>query len=289
MPLFYSFAVFIDKFLIEKKIKDPVALTALFGIASGVVGIIIGLITGFKFIGLYQTGLVVVGGMLLLFYLLPYFVAMKMDDVSRVVPLYQLLPVITLILSSVFLKETLTPKQIVGLLIVVIGAISISLQKIEGNIFKPRKSLWLILLSSFMYGCVVILFRFVVKGAPFWSTFSYQYMGTGIAGLILLTLPRVRNGLRKDMKAIKSSVGLIALDKGFGIIAQLSESFAISLVAVPLVNVVESIQPLLILVEGLILTLWFPRLIKENIRKETLAHKFISILLIFFGLYLVNR
>jgi len=98
-PTFYSFSVFFDKFLIEKKIKDPLALTVLFGMTSGIVGISIGFLTGFKNIGLFQTGCMVFAGMLLLFYLLPYFEAMKIDDASRVIPLYQFIPVITLILS----------------------------------------------------------------------------------------------------------------------------------------------------------------------------------------------
>jgi len=180
-------------------------------------------------------------------------------------------------------------KQIIGLLIVVAGGILISFKRIEGSIFKPRKSLWLILLSSLMYGSIGIFFRFVVKNSSVWTTISYEYMGTGLAALSLLLFPKIRRGIREDLKGIRSSLHLIAADKALGIGAQVSEGFAVSLAAVPLVSTVGSIQPFLMLVEGIILTLWFPHLIKENIKKETIVHKFISILLIFFGLYLVNR
>jgi len=288
-PIFYSFSVITDKFLIEKKIKDPYVLTIVFGLMTGVMGIVLGFITGFQQIGFVQIGFMMFAGMLLLLYLFPYFEAMKIDEASRVIPLYQFIPVITLILSSIFLKETLTYKQIIGLLIVVSGALLISMEKIEGRIFRPRKSFWLILLSSLMYGSIGILFRFVVKNTSVWTTLSYEYIGTGITALILfLFIPRINNGLKKDIKSIRSSIGLIGLDKGLGICAQISEGFALSLAAVPLVSTIGSIQPIIMLIEGVILTMWFPHIIKENIRKETIAHKFISILIIFFGLYLVN-
>lgn len=289
-PTFYSFSVFTDKFLIEKKIKDPFVLTVLLGVGSGIVGIILGIITGFQRIGFVQTGFMLFAGMLLLLYLFPYFKAMKIDDASRVIPLYQFIPVITLVLSAIFLKETLTFRQIIGLLIVVAGTFLISLEKIEGNIFRLRKSLWLMLLSSLMYGSIGIFFRFVVKNTSVWTTLSYEYIGTGITAiLLLLFVPRINHGLKKDLKGVKSSLPLIAADKSLGICAQISEGFAISLAAVPLVNVVESIQPVLMIIEGIIFTMWFPHIIKENIRKETIVQKLISILLIFFGLYLVNR
>lgn len=286
-PAFYSFSNFIDKFLIEKKIKNPVLMTAISGLVSGLIGILIGLIVGFKNIGFIQIGLIIFAGILLIFYLLPYFEAMKIEDASRVVPLFQFIPVFTLILSSVFLKETLTNKQIVGLVLVVVSGFLLSVKKIEGGIFKPRKSLWFMLLASLMYGAIGILFRFVVKEAGFWTTLSYEYIGTGIGGAMLFLLPGIKKRLKKDMEAIKTSAGIITFNNGVAIAAQVSESYAISLAAVPLVNIIGSIQPLITLVEGILLTLWFPHLIKEDIRKEVVIHKLISILLIFIGLYLV--
>jgi len=286
-PTFYSLSNFIDKFLLEKKIKNPILMTAISGIASSFIGVLIGLVTGFKNIGINQTILIIFAGILLIFYLLPYFEALKIEDASRIVPLFQFIPVFTLILSSVFLKETLTNRQIIGLVLVVVSGILLSVKKIEGGILKPRKSLWFMLLASLMYGAVGILFRLVVKDVDFWTALSYEYMGIGVGGAMLFLLPGIRKRFKKDIKPIKDSSGVIILNNGLAIVAQVSESYAISLVAVPLVNIIGSIQPLITLVEGILLTLWFPHLIKEDIRKLVVIHKLISILLIFIGLYLV--
>lgn len=286
-PAFYSFSNFVDKYLIEKKIKEPMAITAIASIISGVIGVVIGIITGFVNIGLFQIALIIFAGILLTFYLLPYFEAMKIEDASRIVPLFQFIPVITLILSAVILKETLTIKQIIGLILVVIAGVSLSSEKIEGKIFKPRKSLWFMLLASLMYGFVGIIFRFVVKEANFWTTLSYEYIGSGIGGFLLFLLPRVRRGISTDIQQIKSSSGIITFNNGIAILAEMSEKYAVSLVAVPLVNLIGSIQPLLSLIEGYILTKKFPNFIKEDVSKSTITSKLTSIVLIFCGLYLV--
>ncbi len=143
------------------------------------------------------------------------------------------------------------------------------------------------LLASFMYGSIGILFRFVVKGADFWTVFSYEYIGTGIGGLLLLISPKIRHGLRDDLSSIKSSTGIIVVNNVLAVSAQMSESYAVSLVAVPLVNIVGGIQPLIVLVEGILLTAFFPKFVKEDIKKGTIYQKLIAIALMFGGLYLV--
>lgn len=286
-PLFYSFTNFIEKFLIEKKIKDPLGITALSCLASGIIGIFIALITGFSNPGTGQIMILIFAGILLTFYLIPYYEALKIEDASRIIPLFQFIPVITLILSTIILKETLSGKQIFGMLLVVFASFFISAEKVKGGTFRPRKSLYFMFLASFMYGLVGIIFRFVVREASFWTTLSYEYIGSGVGGVLLLLIPKVRKNLQNQFNAVKSSAGIISFNSSIAIIAQVSESYALSLAAVPLVNIIGSIQPAISLVEGIILTKKFPHLIKEDISKSTLTLKLISILIIFVGMYLV--
>lgn len=52
-----------------------------------------------------------------------YFKAIQMGDVSRVAPIDKLSVVFTIILACLFLKESLTPKVIIGGLLITAGAI----------------------------------------------------------------------------------------------------------------------------------------------------------------------
>ncbi len=174
-----------------------------------------------------------------------------------------------------------------GLVLVVGAGILISIKKIEGSIFFPRKSFWLMILSSFMYGSIAVLFRFVSRDTNFWAAVSYQYIGTGLGGVLLILFPRVRHGFAVRLIEIKKSIRVIVISHSLGLLAQLSESIAVTMVAVPLVHIIWSIQPVIVLILGTLLTVWFPHIIKEDIKKAVVAHKLVSVALMFCGLFLV--
>ena len=286
-PIFYSVGIFIDKFLVDKQIKNPLVLTAITGTISGIIGVTIGLIVGFKFMGFSQIALILLAGILLNWYLIPYYAAIQRDDASRVIPLYQFIPIFTLTISTIFFKETLTIKQIVGMGLIIVAGILISVDKFDLRFLKPRPSFWFMMASCLMYGSVGLLFRFVSKSASYWSIFSIEYIGAGLGGLALFILPSVRKDFGKDSKVLRSASGLLFVDKSFSVMAQMAEGYAVTLVAVPLVNIVNGIQPAIILLMGLFLTRFFPHIIKENIKKEVLFQKILSIVIILVGLYLV--
>jgi drug/metabolite transporter (DMT)-like permease len=99
-PTLYSVSTYVDKFMLEKRIRDPLAVTALSGLLSGILGIIIGTVTGWKAIGGSGIWILLGSGLLLIIYLIPYYEAMKRDETSRVTPLFGFVPVFTLIISS---------------------------------------------------------------------------------------------------------------------------------------------------------------------------------------------
>lgn len=286
-PIFYSVGIFIDKFLVDKQIKNPLVLTAISGTISGVVGIVIGLIVGFKFMGFSQFVLILFGGILLNWYLIPYYAAIQRDDASRVIPLYQFIPIITLTMSTIFFRETLTIKQIFGMGLIIFAGILISVDTLDFRFLKPRPSFWYMMASCLMYGSVGLLFRLVSKSVTYWNIFSVEFMGAGLGGLAIFLLPSVRKDFRKDTKVLRSASGLLLTDKVLSVMAQMSENYAVTLVAVPLVNIVGGIQPLIIFVFGFLLTRFFPHLIKENVKREVLFQKILSIVIILVGLYLV--
>jgi hypothetical protein len=180
-------------------------------------------------------------------------------------------------------------KQIIGMVIVVIGGFLLSVKRVEGGIFRPRASLWFMIAASILYGVVNILFRFVAHGSSvgFWSVMAYEYVGKGIGGIALLLVPQIREAIVRQFQMIKKSAGILVANDGLNITAEVTESFALTLATVPMVNIVGATQPFMTLVLGLILTIWFPRIIKEDIGKTAITQKLTSIALMFVGLYLV--
>ena len=144
------------------------------------------------------------------------------------------------------------------------------------------------ILSSFMYGSITVLFRFVSRDTNFWAAVSYQYIGTGgFGGVLLILFPRGTTWVCCTINRDKKSIRVIVISHSLGLLAQLSESIAVTMVAVPLVHIIWSIQPVIVLILGTLLTVWFPHIIKEDIKKAVVAHKLVSVALMFCGLFLV--
>lgn len=71
-----------------------------------------------------------VGGLIGLFL---FFVALKQEDASKVVPIIATFPMFTAIYAYIFLKEELSLERILGICLVVIGAILINWKGVLSN------------------------------------------------------------------------------------------------------------------------------------------------------------
>lgn len=284
----YSVTNFFDKFLVEKRIKDPIAIVILGGLTTLITGLIIFLFNGVKLLPAGQGMLLLLAGSLLTFYIIPYFKALKIDDTSRVVPLFQFYPIITLIISFLFLHETLNSKEFLGFAFVIVGGFIIGTEKITGKIFSLRKSLFLMLLASFLYSLTNIIFKFVTVN-DFWTNFAYLAFGATIGCLFLLLKPAYRKAFVDQIKILNlSTVALLACNSIINLFAELCAFLAISAGSVALVSAVNGVQPFIVLLYGLILTLFFPKIIKEDIRKETLVTKLFAAVVLFIGIYFIS-
>src|SRR3989338_5525137 len=123
----------IDKHIINRHVRNPwiivsietvttILLTSLIVLFSQIfvpdtAHAILGIVVGFLWFG----GIVF------------YFRALQDEEVSRVVPFFAIIPIFTLLLATVLLKETFTPGKYAGILLLVIGAFLISYRKGKPN------------------------------------------------------------------------------------------------------------------------------------------------------------
>jgi drug/metabolite transporter (DMT)-like permease len=263
------------------------ALTVAGGTFSGVLGIVFGLFGGFQPVTPVQLATILGAGMLMAIYIWPYFEALKRDDASTVVPLFQLVPVFVLGFSALFLGESLSARQWIGFALILVSGLALGAEKLDGRLFRLRPSLWYMVLSCLLYASVLVLFRISSLSIGFWPTLTYEFIGTGIASLMLLFIPSIRRVFSRQMREVRSIVGIIAVNNVICILAQMSEAFALSLVAAPLVSIVGGAQPLFVLLIGYILTRWYPHITEEDVRAHILGMKFGMIALMGLGLYFV--
>lgn len=289
-PALYAASSFIDRFLIEKKIKDTLFLTILGGATAFLAALVILIIKGFPVLGGVNLFLLIFSGILFELALLPYYRAISLADTSRVVPLFQMIPVFVLIMSFIFLNEIPGRNQLVGFFLVLAGAFILSLEEAGLKNLRLGNFTWFVLLSAFLYAVPSVIFKYVVVEENFWDTLAYEFVGGGIGAAILMFWWYLKNkDLPAEISLLTGNVwAIIVSNEIIYIGARFLSFYAITLAPVYLVSVLGGTGPFFVFIYGVILSVWFPRIIKEDLRKPVLLTKLSAIALMFAGVYLIN-
>jgi uncharacterized membrane protein len=228
-------------------------------------------------------------GIIYMIFLLPYMFALSMDEASVVIPMFQLIPVFTFILGYFFLGERLNNIQILASLIIIAGAIGISLEFGKKVVFKKQVVL-LMLLASLLYSLNSFLFKAVAVQENFSKTLFWEYTGITAAGLaIFLFYKPYRKQFLYVLGNNKVSIlSLNTLNETLAIIARASFEFATLMAPLALVWVVNGFQPVFVFGFGIILTLLLPKFVKEDLSARMLLQKGLFILLITAGAVLLG-
>ncbi len=281
----FSVSNFIEKFLIDKRLRYPSSMVILGGILTFFLGVVLWITRGFHVLPWMQVGLLLASGVLNALYLLPYFQALTRDDASRVVPLFQFFPIFVLIVSYVFLHERLRQVELIGFAFVTVGGFLLGLEKVEKKLFRIKASFWFMMLASFLYGMTGVLFK-LVNLNDYWLSMAYQSMGMGIGAGILYLYPQFRKEFDYEMKRMNLSVlHILFWNIAIGTAADFLTLYAITLAPIALVSSMQGTQPVFLLLFGLLLTRFFPKIIKEDISRMTILLKLVSMVLLGLGVW----
>lgn len=287
-PAIFAVSSYIDKFLLEKHHISPAVITVYGGIFAFITGLIMLFATGFYPIDIKSLLIILSSGFLTSIYLLPYYKALSIDETSRIIPLFQFYPIFVLILSFIFIKEGFSNSQYFGSALIVGSGFLLSVERLEGKIFRLRKSFYYIMISSFLFALAQVLYKFGVTQIPFWNTLPYEGFGIALGALAITVYKNNFNKFKKETKRFKKRVFIfMGINEFIYILARYAGYFAISLISVGLVSIIGGIQPLFNLIFGVILSIWFPRIIKEVITKKAVGLKFTAIVLIIIGSYFI--
>ncbi|MGC8901450.1 MAG: EamA family transporter, partial [bacterium] len=276
-----------DKFLIEKRVREPLALSVLGGWIDFLFAMGIILIHGFSITSSLQMTILLISGVFVELALIPYFKALSLEDASRISPLFQSMPVFVLLLSYIFLREALTLRQLLGFLLILIGSIIVSIQKTDAGGFKIRKVFLWVLLASLLWALPAVMFKFVIVNQNFWDALACEFFGVTIGATILFFLYSKR--VIAQIKEIKAGTwSILNINEFIYIVGRMSNFYAIKLGPVSLVAVLGGTIPLFVFLFGLVLSIWFPDIIKEDITIASIITKLSAIALVACGLWFIN-
>ena len=292
-PLLWAISVHIDKYVLNKYLKN--ASSSIIAVFAGLVGLLfsIGVLifssSNLLEIGLFNGILIVLNGALLIIAFIPYYYALNEEDTSLVAPLFQTIPIFTFGLGFILLGETISLIQIIAGILIIFGAILISLDFEKSKMVFRWKMIFLMLLSSLLISIHFLIFKVVAIQGSFWTTVFWEYLGaTLVAVFILILFGKYR---RQFISVIKeNSFGVIAINtfnEVINITAKVIANYATMFIPVVVVNLANGLQPMFIFVIGLIITIFFPFIAKEQISRNHILQRVIAIIILFIGTYLL--
>lgn len=278
----------VDKLLIGKYIKNPYVLTLLGGIAPLIISVIIFLFYKLEWIGLVPTVVILLAGIIQIIAVFAFYKALAKEEVSRVIPLFQLTPVFVLILSAFFLKENLTINQYIGFILILLGGFFVSLKRIEG-VFKLREAFWWMILSSSIYAIQAIIIKSLYVSYSYLNLTFYHGIGIFIPTFALLTFSsKSRNSFTREFSNLNIKGWLIvSLAAIFIAGAYLSGLWAFRTGSASLISVLRGFQSIFVFIFSLVLSIWLPKILKEELASGVLLTKVIAISLMLAGLFLI--
>jgi len=292
-PILWAASTHIDKYLLERYFKnESVAVLMVF---TSIIGVVM-----LPFIWFYQPTVIAlslqsmiviaVSGILYMGAMYFYLQALQSEEASTVAPFFHATGLFGIILGYLVLGEALSRGQITGGLFIIAGSIILSLY------FGHRKRKIKTRLVLTMLGCALalalssLIFKIFAVQDEFWPTTFWNFVGQAIFSIILMAVTANRkhffNMLRKNTAAVLSVNGvneLINLGGGLG------TRYALLLAPLGIVQAISSTTSFFVLLFGVLLTLFFPKLGREELSRTTLLQKSIAIIFIVVGVILINK
>ncbi len=278
----------LDKFILSRYIKNSAAYLVSLIIMQQLFALLILIFKGPEFV-YPASAIALFAGSFQIVLLVSYLRALQVEEVSRVMPLVFIYPLFVFAFASLFLRETLTLGKYIGALMLVLSAILIS--------YKPAKAKISIVLSPavkylFFFWVFVALYsvtaKYLLSFIDEWQLYFWSSLGNLLFCMPILGIRRIRMETFGILKKGYKVLGTILLQEIFDFLGRIGFIFAYALGSVTLVASVNTIQPLIVLVYVIILGLFMPGILQEEMGKETLVFKFTATVLVVIGMYFIS-
>jgi hypothetical protein len=173
--------------------------------------------------------------------------------------------------------------------LIVAGALVLSLdKKLSLKGFKLRLVL-LMLAATFVLALSSVLFKFFAVKDDYWTTTFWNFTGEALFGFAILLSARYRHQFAQLFRrhpgpviGVNAANELINLGGGLGV------RYAMLLAPVALVSAISATTTLFVFVFGVLLTLFLPRLGREDLSARNLVQKALGAILVAAGVMLVE-
>ncbi|MBL7054617.1 EamA family transporter [Candidatus Woesearchaeota archaeon] len=216
-----------------------------------------------------------------------YLTALHKEEVSRIITFVGLGPLMVLILSTIFLQETLTMNDYLAFPLIIIGSMLISIKR-EKKRFKFSSGFILVFAAMFFFSLRNLFMKLAAEVDFISMIILSQPVFLAIITFLFIFSKNVRKKTREDLKQLnKKKLFVMYAAEGMGLAGLVFAYLAIQRGPVSLVALTHGTQSLFVIILATLISVFLPNILKEEINKKTISLKIISSLLMLTGLYLI--
>jgi len=285
-PALTGILIVIEKILRTRYIKDSFVLSVVWGLS------VLILLPAFFFFEMTLPSFTTIlfasmAGALALLAFIPFYYALSFEEVSRVAPLWQLSSVFVLFGAAILLEENLKWTQYLAFAFILVGGLLIALKKTK-YFFTLSPAVSFIMLGGLIIAASHLFLEFGVIEENVLSVTLWIYIGHALAAAVFFA----RASFRKRFFAAMSSLPAAGYVSLFVMLLVGVSSTVILVLAlqsgpVSIVSVIGNMRGLFVLLYTVLLSMWFPYLLKENIKRSVFYHKLIAMILLLIGVLLL--
>ena len=295
-----------DKFVVDKLLPSSKAYSFVVALFSAFVFVLAPWFL--KWPGLNLLLLNLISGALFVFAIWSMYEALKRGEASRVVVVVGgIIPMFSMLFSLIIFKEKYSMSQWFGFFCLLIGMFIIgfllSHRKKTLEFFKRllsvftggynKKWIFLAITSSLLYSLFFITTKIAYNEQDFWSAFIW-IRGGGLLVVLIFLLDRgsrveiFKSFKKKNKTPSKVGKGFVLINQALGSASFIMQNYAVFLGPVAIINALQGVQYAFLLILGIFFTIFFPKILKEDISRAVLIKKIIAILFVGLGLFFIT-
>jgi uncharacterized membrane protein len=277
----------IDKFILSRYVRNPLAYLVALVMMQQIFILVIPAYLGWGYV-FPQSIYALATGICQVVLWAAYLLALQVEETSRIAALVYVFPVFVFLGTFLFLGETLEVNDYIGGAMLVSSAFLIS--------YRPWPRGGSILSSALKYMAVFWIFtaayvlaaKYLLSFMSEWHLILWSSLGSLLAVLPLISCVPIRREVSTYFRSGPLLFSTILADELFDLLGRGAFIFAYALGSVALVSAVSALQPFITLVYVILLGLFLPGIMPEEMDRRTMALKTTALILIVMGVYLVS-
>ena len=286
-PAFWGLNNVFNKFLMTKKFQGYFSLISYLHFIDLVFAAVIYFATPISFELPYAVFAMLVSLMPLCAFWF-YSKALMIEEVSRITPLFQFIPILVVVLSAIFLNEILSPQKYLGIALIIVTSLLISYKKSQTKT-SLLSTFKLMIPFSVIMSVYTVSLKYLLDYIDYWSIFFWMIIGSFFAVLFFLSFSNPRKEFKQTVPSIGRKSFVVAfVSEGTYVLGTVCSLVAMSLGYASLVSAVGGLQHFFVFVFMLLVSLFVPNVLKEETTKNVVALKSVAIALMFVGTWLLT-